>query len=100
MAGGSELEEMMAQLSLSLEVLSALNQASEQAIAIEKVLYLIRAHFRVEAAGIRLKDGEDYPYFKTEGFPAKFVKAENYLCNRDASGDIIREKDGSVYHEQ
>ncbi len=30
-----------------------------------------------EAAGIRLQEGDDYPYFEARGFPKEFVLAEN-----------------------
>ena len=29
-----------------------------------------------EAVGIRLREGDDFPYFETRGFPAEFVLAE------------------------
>ena len=34
-----------------------------------------------EAVGLRLREGEDYPYFETCGFPPEFVEAENNRCN-------------------
>ncbi len=48
-----------------------------------------------EAVGIRLKDGQDYPYFETAGFPAVFVEKENYLCAHDADGAIITDCTGN-----
>ena len=47
-----------------------------------------------EAVGIRLRDGEDYPYFETRGFPAKFVELENSLCARDHEGELCRDSAG------
>ena len=59
--------------------------------------FLERSDF--EAVGIRLKDDEDYPYFETRGFPAEFVKLENSLCVRYASGQLIRDSDGCPIYE-
>lgn len=39
-----------------------------------------------EAVGIRLKEGDDYPYFETRGFPASFVQSENNLCTFNEDG--------------
>jgi PAS domain S-box-containing protein len=47
-----------------------------------------------EAVGVRLRDGDEFPYFETRGFPAEFVEAENHLCARDASGELLRDSQG------
>lgn len=39
-----------------------------------------------EAVGIRLREGQDYPYFETKGFPQSFVKKENWLCRYGPDG--------------
>ncbi len=33
-----------------------------------------------EAVGIRLREGDDYPYHETCGFPEEFLRLENSLC--------------------
>jgi len=48
-----------------------------------------------EAVGIRLRDGDDYPYSEVRGFSQDFVLAENSLCSRDPGGDIIRDITGN-----
>ncbi len=48
-----------------------------------------------EAVGVRLRRGEDFPYYETRGFPEAFVRAENSLCARDYPGDLLRESTGS-----
>ena len=47
-----------------------------------------------EAVGLRLREGEDYPYFETRGFPPEFVELESHLCARDCRGEIERDKEG------
>ena len=39
-----------------------------------------------EAIGLRLREGCDFPYFETRGFPAEFVAVERTLCPEDGSG--------------
>lgn len=48
----------------------------------------------MEAVGIRLKEGEDFPYYQTNGFPDAFVELENHLCVRDAAGQILMDAKG------
>ena len=48
-----------------------------------------------EAVGIRLRAGDDYPYYETRGFPAEFVNAENRLCAYDPNGMILRDDGGN-----
>ena len=43
-----------------------------------------------EAVGIRLRSGEDYPYYETHGFSASFVRLESRLCAFDSDGNILR----------
>src|SRR5208337_3182430 len=47
-----------------------------------------------EAVGIRLKEGDDYPYYETRGFPPEHVRLENKLCAIDEAGCLIRDFKG------
>ena len=48
-----------------------------------------------EAVGIRLRAGDDYPYYETRGFPPAFVEAESRLCASGPDGDILRDSAGN-----
>ncbi len=48
-----------------------------------------------EAVGIRLKQGEDFPYYETRGFPDEFVHLENSLCEVDEQGEYVRDSRGN-----
>jgi PAS domain S-box-containing protein len=39
---------------------------------------------------VRLKEGEDFPYYETSGFSQEFVLAENSLCAFDQAGEMVR----------
>jgi PAS domain S-box-containing protein len=47
-----------------------------------------------EAVGIRIKRGDDYPYYETWGFPDKFVEMEKSLCSYDQKGEPLRDSNG------
>lgn len=48
-----------------------------------------------EAVGIRLKRGDDYPYFVLRGFPEDFVRTENHLCSYGTDGSALRDDIGN-----
>ena len=66
---------------------------------IHSAVNFIRERSGFEAVGIRLKDGNDYPYFETCGFSEDFVRMENRLCVKDAAGQLICDSDGYPIHE-
>jgi len=48
-----------------------------------------------EAVGVRLKEGDDYPYFEARGFAPEFLLVENTLCARDSAGGVVRDSVGN-----
>ena len=48
-----------------------------------------------DAVGIRLQQGDDFPYFETRGFPEAFVVAESRLCTTDREGLTVRDAQGN-----
>ncbi|HUW59827.1 MAG TPA: MASE3 domain-containing protein [Candidatus Bathyarchaeia archaeon] len=47
-----------------------------------------------EAVGIRLKEGDDYPYYGTTGLSAEFVRGESSLCIPCGGGGLHYDGDG------
>jgi PAS domain S-box-containing protein/putative nucleotidyltransferase with HDIG domain len=95
----TERKRSEARLKLAKEILETLNRPNDIRKLINDILFLLKGHTGFEAIGIRLKEGEDYPYFVTNGFAPHFLEAENYLCARDAAGEIIRDSEGHPYLE-
>ncbi|PJC76342.1 MAG: hypothetical protein CO013_00420 [Syntrophobacterales bacterium CG_4_8_14_3_um_filter_58_8] len=86
-------------LKLSKEILETLNRTNDIQKLINDILHLLKEHMGFEAIGIRLREGEDYPYYVTNGFPGHFLEAENSLFARDVAGEIIRDSKGNPYLE-
>jgi PAS domain S-box-containing protein len=76
------------------DVLTVLNRPNNIKSIIRDILLLIKQQTGIEAVGIRMKEGEDFPYTQTNGFPGHFVELENPLCARDAAGRILRNAQG------
>ena len=84
---------------LALQIQELLGKTDSRTDLIKDILFLVKAATGFEAIGIRLRDGEDFPYYETIGFPKEFVNAESYLCARDQTGRIIRDSAGHPYLE-
>lgn len=80
---------------LTIHILNLLGTSETRKSMIRDILLAIKTFSGLEAAGIRLKSGEDFPYFETAGFPPKFVEAERYLCARNQAGDLFRDATGN-----
>ena len=80
----------------TVEVLRIINDALPLAIKIDRILNVIKRETGFEAVGIRLRSGNDYPYFVQNGFSDDFVLAENKLIIRAQEGGLCGDKDGNI----
>ena len=92
----TEHKRAQADQEMSREVLQILNEPGDLIGSVGRVIATIKAGTGFEAVGIRLEQGEDFPYFVQEGFPADFLQTENTLLERDEQGGPVRAADGSV----
>ncbi len=80
----------------SREVLQILNQPRDLHDSMQSVLAVLKTRTDSDAVGIRLQDGDDFPYFAQEGFSKEFLLTENTLTERAADGGVCRDEDGNV----
>ncbi|UCG61515.1 MAG: GAF domain-containing protein [Candidatus Zixiibacteriota bacterium] len=92
----TERKRSDARQQFAMKLLGVLNQSSEKTDSISAILYSVKDFTGVEAVGIRLKEGDDYPYYETSGFPAVFVEKENFLCVRDHEGNVVIDENGQA----
>ncbi|MBI4772685.1 MAG: PAS domain-containing protein [Deltaproteobacteria bacterium] len=78
-----------------LEVLQLINETERLDDLLGSILHRLKHWSGCEAVAIRLKDGPDFPYFVTSGFPDEFVKMERYLCSYKEDGEVERDRDGN-----
>jgi PAS domain S-box-containing protein len=84
---------------LGREVLHILNKPGDFRTAIQRVLTVLKTRTGIDAVGIRLQVGDDYPYFVQEGFSADFLQTANTLTARTADDEICRDQYGNVMLE-
>jgi len=84
---------------ITLELLEIINHSTGTADLVEAAATFFQRQSGCEAVGMRLKQGEDFPYFEARGFPEEFIRMENSLCSRDSAGNILRDSSGNPYIE-
>ena len=67
---------------LGSQILENINKKDDVLEIIKSITSLIKSETGFEAIGIRLKNGDDFPYYVTQGFPEEFVKREKSLCSK------------------
>ena len=90
----TERKKAEAEREIMVEFLRIANAATGARGLIKGSLDFFQKQSDCEAVGIRLKEGEDYPYYETKGFPPEHVQIENKLCASDKDGCIIRDSKG------
>jgi PAS domain S-box-containing protein len=78
------------------EVLQILNEPGGVPDSIQRILAVLKTRTGFDAVGIRLQDGDDFPYFVQQGFADDFLLTENTLLECDGEGCACRNKDGNV----
>ncbi|MHB9023509.1 MAG: PAS domain S-box protein [Armatimonadota bacterium] len=63
---------------------------------LESTVSFLREWSGCEAVALRLREGDDFPYVRTVGFPDEFVAVERCLTMADADGNLARAADGTA----
>ena len=79
---------------LTAHLLDLINRPTNFSRNISQLTSSLHEWSGCEAIGIRLKDGDDYPYYETRGFPLEFVRLESNLCSFGPDGNIRRDAKG------
>jgi PAS domain S-box-containing protein len=78
-----------------MDLLQIINSGGDMHDFMKTIIVFLKSWSGCGAVGIRLKEGDDYPYFETDGFPEEFVKLENSLCAYDIEGQMLRDEIGN-----
>ncbi len=92
----TERKQTAAYGEMGREVLQILNEPGELQDSIQRIIAVLKTRTGFDAVGLRLQDGDDFPYFAQQGFSKDFLLTENTLLERTANGGVCRDKNGSV----
>src|ERR1035438_6901344 len=69
-----------AEQGLTIELLGLLNAPSTMRVMMEGATRLLQRFTGCEAVAIRVREGNDFPFYITFGLTNEFVREENCLC--------------------
>ena len=81
---------------LGLSILHLLNEKGSPHEAVRCLIGVLKERTGLDAVGLRLQDGADFPYFAAAGFPEDFLLTENTLAERGADGGVCRDGNGKA----
>jgi len=92
----SEQKRVEAYREMGRDILKILNEPGDLNDSIQRVIAALKTWTGFDAVGIRLQDGDDFPYSGQKGFPEDFLLTENSLFERAEDGGVCRDQDGQV----
>ena len=81
------------------EVLKILNEPGDLQHSIQRILTVFKTYTGFDAVGIRLKAGDDFPYFAQQGFSNDFILKENSLIEHISGNEVCRDQNGNIILE-
>ena len=81
---------------MNREILLTLNEQRNLKDTVHLVIGILKRFTGFDAIGIRLQNGDDFPYFGQDGFSENFLKTENSLIAHNADGGMCRDVDGKI----
>lgn len=91
----ADLKEAEHRQYLATKILNILNNPSTLSDSIIPILRVIKQETGFDAVGIRMRQGDDFPYAAQSGFSHDFLLTENSLVMRDASGGPCKDAYGN-----
>jgi PAS domain S-box-containing protein len=89
----TERKQAESNQALQTSILQVLNRGGELHQMIAETLKLVQAA-GFDAVGLRLRQGEEWPYFESRGFSQEFLCMENNLCRREKDGQVVHDVEG------
>jgi len=81
---------------MARKILQILNEPGNIPELIQDVLTVLKTGTGFDAIGIRLAEGDDFPYVSQNGFSRDFLLTENTLIDRSLEGGVCRDQDGKI----
>jgi PAS domain S-box-containing protein len=86
----TEQKQADAYREMGREILQILNEPGDFNSSLQRINITFKEQTGLDAVGIRLQDGDDFPYTAQIGFSEDFLQMENSLIERDQDGAVCR----------
>ena len=91
----SDQKQIDAERENMIQVLEILNAKTDIREMMRSLLNFIQEISGCESVGVRLREGNDFPYYETRGFSDDFVETETHLCVEDIQGQLEQDDIGN-----
>ncbi len=81
---------------IGAEILHGLLQFDDIQSSVRRIVATLKKEGGFDAVGIRMQEGDDFPYAFQDGFPEGFLRTENSLVARGPDGGLCRDNDGNA----
>ena len=95
----TQRKQAEARQQLALETLRVLNRPNDLPVLVRDLIALMKSTTGFDAVGLRIRLGDNFPYYAQNGFSNDFVKEENFLCAKGKDAAILRAADGKLVLE-
>jgi len=79
---------------VALRIIDCLAATDCTVDAIQRILRVIVDETGIRCAGIRLQQGEDFPFYTFNGFSREFIRMQNSLCLHNPDGTLAVDAQG------
>jgi len=76
----TRLKQAESEREITIHLLSLLNRENDLQVLIQEVISMVFNWFGCEGAGIRLRQGDAFPFFESRGLPADFLSDKKLYC--------------------
>lgn len=80
--------------SFARNLMELLNNREVGLEAYGQILDKLMDFLEIGACAIRLRLGDDFPFFVSRGFSDRFIEEDNFICCRDLDGNVARHENG------
>jgi CheY-like chemotaxis protein len=79
-------------------ILETINREEDSLSIVRDVISIMKFKCRMDAVAIRIREGDDFPYYMQEGLPDDFLQNAQSLLERNEQGEIMRADNGNPVH--
>jgi PAS domain S-box-containing protein len=77
------------------DILQILNEPDSISDSMQRIISILKNHTGIDAVGIRMQKGDDYPYIGQDGFSEDFLRTENSILEHCIDGVACKDHHGN-----
>jgi PAS domain S-box-containing protein len=92
----AEIARYQRERTLTAEFFNLVHSCTTARSLADAAVHFFQRQSQCQAVAVRLRQGSDFPYFQSSGFPEEFLRKENSLCANDCFGESVCDDAGNA----